>query len=105
MSRRRSLTDSVRGFIFDVDGVIADTAVHHTAAWRRLATEEGLPFDEALSDRLRGVSRSESLRTLLGDIEVSPARFEELADRKNSYYGECLNNLAEADVLPGVRSL
>ncbi len=105
MSRRRGLTDSVRGFIFDVDGVIADTAVLHTAAWRRLAAEEGLPFDENLADQLRGVSRSESLRILLGDVKVSPERFEELAARKNSYYGECLSSLTEADVLPGVRSL
>ncbi len=104
-SRPERLNSLIGAFIFDVDGVIADTAVLHQAAWRRLALEEGLHFDAALANELRGLSRPDSLRRLLGSTDVSEERFAELADRKNAYYQEYLRDLADEDVLPGVRPL
>ena len=91
--------------IFDLDGVITDTAEFHYRAWQRLADEEGLPFDRQVNERLRGVSRAESLRIILAGREVSPERFEELLARKNRYYLEFLEELTPAHVLPGVLSL
>lgn len=104
-SRRERLNSLIGAFIFDVDGVIADTAELHHAAWRRLAQEEELQFDAALANQLRGLSRQDSLRRLLGSADVSEERFAELADRKNAYYQECLRDLTKDDVLPGVRPL
>jgi beta-phosphoglucomutase len=104
-SRAERGSSSIGAFIFDVDGVIADTADLHKAAWRRLAEDEGFAFDDAAADPLRGLSREASLRRLLGPAEVSPERFAELTDRKNRYYLESLSTLTEADVLPGVRAL
>jgi beta-phosphoglucomutase len=62
-----------RAVIFDLDGVLTDTAEFHYLAWQRLADEEGLPFDREANEQLRGVSRGDSLRLLLGDREVDEA--------------------------------
>jgi beta-phosphoglucomutase len=56
---------SIRGFIFDLDGVLTDTAEYHYLAWKRLANQEGLPFSRSDNERLRGVSRRESLMLIL----------------------------------------
>jgi beta-phosphoglucomutase len=91
----------VRGLIFDLDGVITDTAELHYRAWQRLADEEGFAFDRRANDALRGISRRESLRLVLGGRHVSEARANELMDRKNAYYLEFLKTLTPRDVLPG----
>ena len=96
---------SVGAFLFDVDGVIADTARLHTAAWRRLAEEEGFLFDDEAAEALRGLPRDDSLRRLLGGRSVSDAGFSEMMERKNRYYLALLENLGVEDVLPGVRPL
>ncbi len=96
---------NLKAVIFDLDGVITDTAEFHYQAWQRLADEEGLPFDRQLNERLRGVSRAESLRIILGDRRVSPAKFQELLDRKNRYYQELLEELTPRHVLPGILPL
>lgn len=91
--------------IFDVDGVIADTARFHTAAWARLTGEENLPFDFAAQNALRGLSRENSLRHILGDRKVSPVRFADLLARKNAYYLAAVESLTVSDILPGVERL
>jgi beta-phosphoglucomutase len=98
-------TCPIGAFIFDVDGVLTDTAALHTAAWRRLAEEEGLGFDNATADALRGLSREDSLQRLLKERSVTPDRFAELLERKNNYYLAGLKHLPEQVVLPGVRLL
>ena len=97
--------ESIGAFIFDVDGVIADTADLHATAWRRVADEEGLPFAEGLSDELRGLSRKASLEKLLGGRSVPADAFEAMMDRKNRYYAESLHRLEPKDILPGVTCL
>ncbi|WP_438497223.1 beta-phosphoglucomutase [Paenibacillus sp. IHBB 3054] len=93
--------------IFDLDGVIVDTAKFHYKAWKRLAGELGFAFSERENEQLKGVSRMESLDLLLraGRItDVTPERREAWASRKNEWYKEFLATLTPADVLPGVRN-
>lgn len=96
---------SIDAIIFDVDGVIADTAERHADAWRKLADEEGFVFDEAIADSLRGLSRAASLRRLLGDHEATPDEFKEMMERKNRYYVASLESLSPSDTLPGIERL
>lgn len=91
--------------IFDLDGVITDTAEYHYLGWQRMADEEGIPFDREKNEQLRGVSRIESLKLILGDRDVDQATFEELAERKNRYYVEYLGEMSPDDLLPGAREL
>lgn len=94
----------VRGVIFDLDGVVTDTAKFHFAAWRRIARELEIPFDERFNERFKGVSRAECLDLLLkaGGRELAAEQKAELLTRKNLYYLESLSALTERDVLPGV---
>jgi len=97
----------IRGVIFDLDGVLVTTDELHYRAWKELADAEGIYFDRRINDRLRGVSRMESLGILL---ERSPRAYSEeekaaLAERKNARYRELLQSLTPADVLPGVREV
>jgi len=96
---------SVDAVIFDVDGVIADTAERHADSWRRVAYEEGLEFDDTMADSLRGLSRAASLKHILGDREVSPELFAELMERKNRYYVASLDSLSPSDAMPGIHRL
>ncbi|MEY2261563.1 beta-phosphoglucomutase [Rhodanobacter denitrificans] len=92
--------------MFDLDGVLADTAVLHRAAWQQLADEIGAPLDEATAGRMKGVDRRGSLDILL---ERAPRSYSEaekvaLAARKNSYYVELIGRLGPQDLLPGARA-
>jgi beta-phosphoglucomutase len=96
-----------KAVIFDLDGVIVTTDDCHYRAWKRLADEEGIHFDRALNERLRGVSRMESLAIVL---EESPRPYsdqqkQEMAGRKNGYYREMIKELTPRDILPGVLEL
>lgn len=97
----------IRGVLFDLDGVLVTTDEFHYRAWQRLADEEGIYFDRAINERLRGVSRMESLEILLARSTrtYSPQEKQALADRKNSAYRESLKSLTPSDVLPGVREM
>ena len=90
-------------FIFDLDGVLTDTAEFHFRAWKRLADEYGLPFTREDNDQLRGVDRRESLRRLLKGKVVPPEQFDAWLTLKNDYYRAFLTELSTADTLPGVR--
>lgn len=94
---------SMRGALFDLDGVIVDTARHHFLAWRRLADGLGFEFTEAHNERLKGVSRARSLEILLeiGGVATTPAEREEMAARKNAWYVDAISRLDAADILPG----
>src|SRR4029077_1576407 len=82
----RSAETSVRGFIFDLDGVLPDTAEFHYRAWQRLADEEGLPFTRADNEQLRGISRRESLMLIVKDRPYSDAQLQIMMAHKNQYY-------------------
>lgn len=99
------MANTIKALIFDLDGVITDTAEYHYQAWKRLADEEGVPFTRADNEHLRGVSRRESLLRLLKGRQVDEARLEEMMARKNRYYQELLEKVTPADLLPGVAAL
>ncbi len=95
----------IKGCIFDLDGVIVDTARYHFQAWRRLANDLGFDFTEAENEKLKGVSRMESLRLILswGGVQKSPDEQALLAARKNEWYVELISNMTPDEILPGVK--
>lgn len=95
---------SIKAVIFDLDGVIVSTDEFHYLAWKELADAEGIPFDRHDNERLRGVSRMESLDIVLEKAGRNYSEEEKLsmAERKNSIYRDLLKNLTPADLLPGV---
>jgi len=94
----------IQAVIFDLDGVIVSTDEFHFLAWKQLADIEGIPFTREDNERLRGVSRMESLDILLekASRKYSAAEKESIATRKNSNYRDSLKDLSPADILPGV---
>lgn len=100
----RQVDRPVRAFIFDLDGVITDTAQYHYRAWKKIADELGIPFDEEKNEQFKGVSRAECMRLLLqmGKREMTPQETENWLDRKNAYYLEALTALSPGDILPGI---
>ncbi|HLV34652.1 MAG TPA: HAD hydrolase-like protein, partial [Spirillospora sp.] len=87
----------IRAFIFDLDGVITNTAEFHFRAWKRLADEEGIPFTRADNDQLRGVSRRESLNRMLKGRPIDEATAQAWMARKNDYYLDYLKTLTPQD--------
>lgn len=98
-------THPIEAVLFDLDGVVTDTAEQHYLAWQRLADEEGIPFDRAANEALRGVSRAESLALILGDRTVAAEARETMMARKNAYYVDSLADLGPDDALPGAVDL
>ena len=92
----------IHAFVFDLDGVITDTAEYHYLAWKRLAEENSIPFTRADNEALRGVSRRESLHRLLNGRVIADEQAEAWMARKNACYREHLNRLTPAAILPGV---
>jgi len=93
-----------KGVIFDLDGVIVDTAKYHYLGWKKLADELGVPFDEQRNERLKGVSRRESLILLLG-YTPDDQKMKEWCDRKNGYYLEFVSRIDRSEFLPGSLAL
>lgn len=93
--------------IFDLDGVIVDTAYYHFLAWQRLAKELNIPFTLQDNERLKGVSRMQSLDILLeiGKTTLAHSEKERLATRKNQWFVEYVNAMKPEEVFPGVREL
>lgn len=98
---------TIKGIIFDLDGVIVFTDRYHYLAWKKIADEKGITFDETINNRLRGVSRMESLEIILENYHGPALTAEEktaLAERKNKIYRELLREMSPDSVSPEVRS-
>lgn len=95
-----------RGFLFDLDGVLTDTAEYHFLAWKKLADELGLSFDRTVNERLKGVSRERSFEIILEvngvQEKFSADQKEMLTDKKNRYYQELIQQVTAKDILPGI---
>lgn len=94
----------MKAFIFDLDGVIVSTDKYHYLAWKKMADDEGIYFDEIINDRLRGVSRMQSLEIILERATKSYTEEEKvaLATKKNDIYRQSLQALTPEDRLAGV---
>ena len=92
------------GFIFDLDGVIVDTAKYHYLAWKKLADELGVTFTEEDNENFKGVSRKRCLEILLemGNIQVSQEQFDSWVQEKNEDYLSYISTMDESEILPDV---
>ena len=97
---------SLHGIIFDLDGVLCSTDEYHYRAWKALADSICIPFDRTVNERLRGISRMDSLEIILETSAktYTPEEKRALADRKNARYRELLQNLSPKDADPVVIS-
>lgn len=102
-----SLKPALKAVLFDLDGVVTDTARYHYLAWKRLADEKGWHIDEELGEGLKGVARMEALQVILNHNGVTLSEKEKLAlaERKNGYYREFLVRITSKDILPGMQAL
>ncbi|MEZ4778669.1 MAG: beta-phosphoglucomutase [Flavobacteriaceae bacterium] len=93
-----------KGFIFDLDGVIVDTAKYHYFAWKKLAESIGISFTEEDNEHLKGVSRVKSLETILqwGNVALPDEKFQELITLKNDDYLSFVNKMNQDEILPEV---
>jgi beta-phosphoglucomutase len=93
----------MRACIFDLDGVIVDTAKYHFLAWKRLADQLGINFTETDNERLKGVSRMDSLEIILeiGNMNLSETIKHEYAATKNTWYVEYISKMTPDEILPG----
>jgi len=96
---------NIQGVIFDLDGVLTETAEYHYRGWQRLADEEGIPFDRQANEAMRGLSRQDSLLQMLGDRSRTEEQLQEMMERKNRYYLEFIKDVSPADLLPGAVEL
>ncbi|WP_251545616.1 beta-phosphoglucomutase [Limosilactobacillus caecicola] len=98
----------IKGFAFDMDGVIADTARFHGQAWHQLADKVGTTWTPELADALKGVSRMDSLELILKagghENDYTQAEKEALAAEKNDNYIKLVETLTPADILPGMKA-
>ncbi|XBG73167.1 beta-phosphoglucomutase [Enterococcus cecorum] len=96
-----------KGFVFDLDGVITDTAKFHYIAWKELGHELGIEIDLQFNEQLKGISRMDSLERILvhggRENDFTAEQKEELATKKNQHYVTLLQKLTPEDLLPGVK--
>ena len=98
------MEQKTKGAISDLDGVVVDTAKYHYLAWDRLAGEMGFRLDSSVNERLKGVSRMDSLEIVLQAGGIGGISQEEklrLAQRKNGYYQEMIKEISPSELLPG----
>ena len=95
------------GCLFDMDGVIVDSAAHHFTAWKRLADELSIPFTEEDNHALKGLSRVDSLEHILrlGNLQVDERTKQRLMDQKNAWYLDLIEGMRAQDILPGAKEL
>lgn len=98
---------SIRAFIFDLDGVLTDTAEYHYQAWAALAKELGIAFDRQDNEQLKGVDRMGSLQFILdkGRLQLSDSQKHAFANQKNHHYKQLIEHMSEADLFAGVHDL
>ncbi|EDN9715287.1 beta-phosphoglucomutase [Listeria monocytogenes] len=103
------MTTALKGVVFDLDGVITDTAHYHYLAWKKTAESIGIEFDEAFNENLKGVSRIDSLLLILKkdgrENDFTEEQIEAIAADKNDFYVSLLKEITPADVLPGIKEL
>ncbi|MEO9510653.1 MAG: beta-phosphoglucomutase [Flavobacteriaceae bacterium] len=97
----------IKGFIFDLDGVITDTAASHYTAWKKMSDDMGWDFDHKINDKLRGISRMDSIQVILdhNNTTLDEETKAQLAAKKNDIYVASLEDMTAEDYLPGAKEL
>ena len=99
--------DQIKGFVFDLDGVIADTAVYHSQAWHQICDKLGIKWSDELGDQLKGVGRTDSLNMILKsggkENDYTEDEKEKYATEKNNIYLSLLKNMDASAILPGMK--
>jgi beta-phosphoglucomutase len=97
----------LKAVIFDLDGVLVDTAKFHYLGWKKLADELGVPFDEKKNEDLKGIDRLNSLKRMLGEKhhEYSEEELWDLANRKNGYYQQMIQQITPHNLFEGAYGL
>ncbi|MER2227370.1 MAG: beta-phosphoglucomutase [Carnobacterium sp.] len=99
----------IKGFIFDLDGVLTDTAEYHYQAWKRMANKLGIPLDREMNEQLKGISRMDSLERILAignqTEKYSVEEKEQLANEKDEDYKKLILSVTPNDLLPGIADL
>lgn len=99
----------LQAIIFDLDGVITDTAAYHYLAWKQLASDLNIPFSKEFNEELKGISRTESLEKILANggrqSDFTDEQKMQLSSLKNDHYLKLIQNLKPADILPGIKTL
>lgn len=99
----------MKAVIFDLDGVITDTAEYHFHAWKHIAEQIDISFDRSINERLKGISREESLESILifggAETKYTNAEKRELMHQKNQYYQTLISQLTPENLLPGIGRL
>ncbi len=97
----------IRGLIFDLDGVIVNTQRNHYMAWKQIADDLGISFTEKENESLKGLSRKDSLFSILalGKVSLKQKKIDELLSQKNELYKYSIRNLNKLDILYGVEEL
>ncbi len=95
---------AIKGLLFDLDGVLVDTAQYHFLAWRKMANALGFDFDEEQNEKLKGISRRESIEMILDWANITLSEDDTLRymQQKNEWYLEYIDNMSPEEVLPGV---
>lgn len=98
---------TIQAFIFDLDGVLTDTAEYHFLAWKALADQLGVDFDKTDNEQLKGVDRMGSLQFILqkGGLRLPEKQILALAEQKNHHYQQLIAGMSEADLFEGVTKL
>ncbi|WED24818.1 beta-phosphoglucomutase [Vibrio sp. JC009] len=100
---------SIAAFIFDLDGIITDSAEYHFLAWKELADELGIEIDREFNEQLKGVDRMTSLERILNHggmaDKFTPEKKIEIATRKNDHYKTLIQQVTPKDILPGIQTL
>lgn len=103
------MSKKIQAVIFDLDGVITDTAEYHYLAWKELAARLGISIDREFNEQLKGVSRTDSLEKILmhggKEKEFTEEEKAELAASKNDHYKTLIEQITPDDILPGIREL
>lgn len=97
----------IKGFVFDLDGVLTDTAEYHYLAWQELGKKIGISIDRVFNEQLKGISRMDSLERILAYGNKSDVYSEEeklkLAEEKNEDYKKLITKISSANLLPGIK--
>ncbi|MFC6163924.1 beta-phosphoglucomutase [Lactiplantibacillus dongliensis] len=101
--------NDIKGFVFDLDGVITDTSTFHSQAWHQVADKVGVKWDDDLADALKGISRMDSLNLILArdhkENDFSADEKNALAAEKNDNYLKLVSQMSPANILPGIQAL